>query len=338
MSNIVEQALNVLANLAPTYDLSILEKYPHKKIHIHGAGKTAPRMANELVALGLNAVPVIVGLHQGHPIPDYNSIKAAKLLIGKAKKLGKDDLVLFCLSGGASSLLELPIEGIELEELQRIYADLLLSGKTIHQINLERKKLSQIKDGRLGDLYTPAHVHCFIESDVEGDIPTDVGSSPILGKNNEHSFEVVLTKNHLLKIMKKQLEGFKCTEINNDLTENIKMHLELLKEHSNLATCGEASVVVKGEGMGGRNTHWVASLGAELLKQGREFEILSLGTDGRDGATDAAGAFLDMRIPLEELNAAIMSFDTYSLFRKYDLLIKTGETGYNLNDIRLIKI
>lgn len=334
----IKQALEVLEKLTPTYNLDILKNHPDKKIHIHGAGKSAPRMAQELLDLGVQAKPVIVGLHSGHPIPDYNSIKGAELLIKEAKKLGEKDLVLFCLSGGASSLIELPIEQIDFEELQRIFGDLLLSGKNIHQINMERKKLSQIKDGRLGDIYSPAHVHCFIESDVEGDVATDVGSSPILGDQNSHSFEIVLSKGHLRNTMGVMFPKYHCVEINEVLEDNIKAHLKLLETHRLLASCGETTVIVKVDGKGGRNTHWAACMGLELLKQGKDFELLSIGTDGKDGATDAAGAFLDSRVPLKELRQAIKAFDTYTLFEKYDLLIKTGPTGVNLNDLRLIKI
>tara|TARA_Y100000590_G_scaffold470775_1_gene670295 strand:+ start:112518 stop:113537 length:1020 start_codon:yes stop_codon:yes gene_type:complete len=338
VSNLVFQALEVLNHLAPTYNLDFLKDHHKKKLHLHGAGKTAPRMATELKDLGLKfKSEIIIGPHSGHPIPDLRSTDGAQKLIKAAKSLGENDLVLFCLSGGASSLMELPIEGIELEELQRIYGDLLLSGKRIHEINSERKKISQVKGGKLGDLYLPAHVHCFIESDVEGDIVSDVGSSPIIGGDNGHSYEVTMTKNHLKETAKKLFSNFHIEEVNLSIEENIKTHMDLLEEHSSLITLGEASVNVTKKGLGGRNTHWVALMGLELMKLNKDFELLSFGTDGRDGDTGAAGAFFDGRIGQEELKAAIENFDTYNLFKKHKLLIEIAETGYNLNDFRMIK-
>ncbi len=338
MSNLVFQALEVLNHLAPSYNLEFLKNYHKKKLHLHGAGKTAPRMVRELKDLGLKfKSEIIIGPHSGHPIPDLRSIHGAEKLMKAAKTLSEDDLVIFCLSGGASSLMELPIDGIELEELQRIYGDLLLSGKRIHDINNERKKISQVKGGKLGDLYFPAHVHCFIESDVEGDIIADVGSSPIIGDNNEHTFEVTMTKGHLKETSKRLFPNFYIEEVNLNIEENIDLHIELLEKHPKLISIGEASVNVTKGGKGGRNTHWVALMGLELMKQKKDFELLSFGTDGKDGDTDAAGAFFDGRIDEKELVAAIESFDTFTLFKKHNLLIEIAETGYNLNDFRMIR-
>lgn len=339
MSKLSFEALEVINRLAPSYNLEFLKDHHGKKLHLHGAGKSALRMARDLKDKGLVfETEVVIGLHSGHPIPDEESISSAEKLMKAAKGLGENDLVIFCLSGGASALMEKPIDGIELEELQRIYGDLLLSGKSIHEINRERKKLSQTKGGKLGDLYNPAHVHCFIESDVEGDIVEDVGSSPILGENNGHTYEVILTKNHLIETAKNVLPHYDFFEINLDIENNIQKHLELIEDRSELASVGEATVRVHKEGRGGRNSHWVALMGIELLQKGYEFEILSIGTDGRDADTEAAGAWLDHQVSIEELEKAAVEFDTYTFFKRNNRLIQIDETGFNLNDLRLIRI
>lgn len=340
MSKLVFKALEVINHLAPKYNLDFLKEHHGKTLHLHGAGKSAPRMARELKDLGFEfKTEIIIGDHGGHPIPDHRSVEGAEKLLKAANSLGEADLVLFCLSGGASSLMELPIEGLELEELQRVYGDLLLSGKSIHQINKERKKISQVKGGQLGNTYGKAHVHCFIESDVEGNAVEDVGSSPIIGDENEHTYEVTMDKSHLMKTALKVYPEFFVCEVNESIEENIAKHLELIKDHPMLMTCGESTIKVTKEGEGGRNTHWVALMGIELLKLGKEFEILSIGTDGRDGETDAAGAFLSSAdVALEDLEEAAKKFDTYTLFKKHELLIQIEETGHNLNDLRIIKV
>lgn len=339
MNNLVFKALEVLNHLTPKYDLEFLKENHKKKLHLHAVGKSAARMARELKDLGLKfKSELIIKPHDGHPIPNENSIKAAKKLLKAASKLGEDDLVLFCLSGGASSLMELPIEGISFEEMQRIYGDLLLSGKNIRDINIERKKLSQVKGGKLGQSYLPARVHCFVESDVAGNNIDDIGSSPIISKDLEHSFEIILDRSHLAKVATKVFSDFHVEEINEDIEDNIKKHLELLSMHEKIISYGESSIRVSKKGLGGRNMHWVAMMGLELNKRNINYEILSLGSDGIDGPTDAAGAWLDGRIPTVELQKAIEEFNTYELFKKYELLIKIGPTGYNLNDLRVIKL
>ncbi len=339
MSNLVFKALEVLNHLTPKYDLEFLKENHKKNLHLHAVGKSANRMASELKDLGLKfKSEVIIGPHDGHPIPNTKSINSAKKLMKAASKLGENDLVLFCLSGGTSSLMELPIEGIGLEELQRIYGDLLLSGKKIHEINEERKKLSQVKGGKLGELYLPAKVHCFVESDVQGNNIEVIGSSPVISKELDHSFEIVLERSHLAKVSKKIFKDFHLEEVNEDIEGNIKKHLKLLASHENLLTYGESTLRVSKKGIGGRNMHWVALMGLELMKKNIKFEILSLGSDGIDGPTDSAGAWLDGRIPKDELEEAISNFDTYKLFKKYELLIQIGPTGYNLNDLRVIQL
>jgi glycerate 2-kinase len=339
VNKILFKALEVLNHLTPKYDLEFLKENHKKNLHLHAVGKSAARMAQELKDLGLKfKSEIIIKPHDGHPIPNDDSIKTANILLRAASKLGKNDLVLFCLSGGTSSLMELPIDGINLEELQRIYGDLLLSGKNIRDINVERKKISQIKDGKLGKAYLPALVHCFVESDVTGNHIEDIGSNPIISKELEHSFEIILDRSHLAKTASRIFNDFHIEEINEDIESNIKKHLELLASHESLISYGESTVRVSQNGSGGRNMHWVALMGLELQSRNINYEILSIGSDGIDGPTDAAGAWLDGRIPRDELLEAVKDFNTYELFKKYELLIKIGPTGYNLNDLRVIQL
>ena len=79
-----------------------------------------------------------------HPIPSKRGLDASKIL--KAiSKLGKDDLLIFCISGGASALLPLPPEGFALEDEIQLNKILLGSGLSIKEMNLYRGLFSQIK-------------------------------------------------------------------------------------------------------------------------------------------------------------------------------------------------
>lgn len=113
----------------------------------------------------------------GHPIPDRRGMQAARHVLQLASSLGKDDLLIVLLSGGASSLLPLPAEGLTLADKQRTTRLLLRSGATIAEVNAVRKHLSAIKGGRLAAV-TPASVLTLILSDVGGDDLGVIGSGP----------------------------------------------------------------------------------------------------------------------------------------------------------------
>lgn len=110
---------------------------------------------------------------------------------------------------------------------------------------------------------------------------------------------------------------------------------------------GEPTVNVgSSSGKGGRNQHLVLAMTAKWLASDEplptDLEIVSLGTDGEDGPTDAAGAFVNQqiidRIREMELDPAIAlnRFDAYPFLDQVGALIRTGPTNTNVCDIRLI--
>jgi hydroxypyruvate reductase len=106
---------------------------------------------------------------------------------------------------------------------------------------------------------------------------------------------------------------------------------------------GETTVTIKGEGKGGRNQEF--ALAAALDIDGLEdVLILSAGTDGTDGPTDAAGAAVDGTTcdRAAELNLSPLKHldnnDAYPFFQTLDDLILTGPTRTNVMDVRLILV
>jgi glycerate 2-kinase len=104
---------------------------------------------------------------------------------------------------------------------------------------------------------------------------------------------------------------------------------------------GETTVTIHGKGKGGRNQEFV--LAAALALNGLpHVTVLSAGTDGSDGPTDAAGAIADgltlTRARAQGLNAAqsLMDNDSYHFFEALRDLIKTGPTNTNVMDLRLM--
>jgi glycerate 2-kinase len=104
---------------------------------------------------------------------------------------------------------------------------------------------------------------------------------------------------------------------------------------------GETTVTVRGNGKGGRNTELALVFGMEI-KGLPGITFLSAGTDGTDGPTDAAGAFVDGRTVAKAAGASIdageylKNNDSYTFFNRTGDLFITGPTGTNVMDIQII--
>jgi glycerate 2-kinase len=165
---------------------------PAGRLIVVGAGKASAAMAKavednwpgELSGLVVTrygyAVPCkrIEIIEAGHPVPDAASVTAARRILGTVQGLNADDVVLCLVSGGGSSLLVAPLEGLTLEDKQRVNRALLKSGASIGEMNVVRRHLSAVKGGRLAAACYPAKVVTLLISDVPGDQPVDIASGP----------------------------------------------------------------------------------------------------------------------------------------------------------------
>jgi hydroxypyruvate reductase len=165
---------------------------PRGRLVVIGAGKASAAMARaverhypgKLEGLVVTrygyAVPCerIEIVEAAHPVPDAAGEQAAKRMLDMVRGLSPDDTVLCLISGGGSSLLPLPLEGITLEDKQLVSRALLASGASIGEMNCVRRHLSAIKGGRLAAACHPAHVLTLLISDVPGDEACDIASGP----------------------------------------------------------------------------------------------------------------------------------------------------------------
>lgn len=166
---------------------------PSGRTFVVGAGKASAAMALALenawpanaqldglvVTRYAHALPThrIRIIEAGHPIPDENGEQASREILAAVKALGPEDLLLCVLSGGGSSLLSLPIDGVSLQALKEVTQQLLRCGASIQEINTIRKHLSAIQGGRLAAA-CKAPVLALIISDVTGDAATHIASGP----------------------------------------------------------------------------------------------------------------------------------------------------------------
>lgn len=170
-----------------------LPKPPKGRTLVVGAGKAAASMAlaveqNWPAGAPLEGLVItryrhglltnrIKVVEAGHPVPDESGEHAAREILRLAKTLGPDDLLLTLVSGGGSSLLSLPVEGVSMDELKATTKALLRSGAPIQAMNTVRKHLSVVQGGRLAAA-TKAQVLALVVSDVTGDDPTHIASGP----------------------------------------------------------------------------------------------------------------------------------------------------------------
>lgn len=175
-----------------------LPERPKGRLVIIGAGKASARMAECVEAhygpcdgmvitrYGHERPTQKVNVFQaGHPLPDDASVRATQKIIDLANSLGKDDLVIALISGGASALLCAPVVGLTLKDKVELTQQLLSSGAPISQINAIRKYLSAVKGGKLASTIAPAKILNLIISDVPGDAPEIIASGPTVPSKHQ---------------------------------------------------------------------------------------------------------------------------------------------------------
>ncbi len=129
-----------------------------------------------------------------------------------------------------------------------------------------------------------------------------------------------------------------------ELAKKIMSADEYARKPVMIISGGETTVTVKGNGKGGRNQEIVLSTVLEMKDKDGKYVIASIGTDGIDGVTEAAGAIADNetleRAKKLKLNADkhLRDNDSYNFFKPLEDLIVTGPTGTNVNDIMLMAI
>lgn len=216
-----EQKLKLIMNSAleaamPKDKFKLLPAKPEGKLIVLGAGKAAASMAAEFEKVYNHSLEgmvitryghytktkVIKVLEASHPKPDQASLEATKILFNLAKNAKKEDHIVFLISGGASSLLTLPLDGVSFEEKQRINSELLISGAAIDKMNVVRRSLSQIKGGRLAEAIYPAQMTTYMISDIPGDDPAYIGSGPTIQAIGRNEDAISILNDYKIRISK----------------------------------------------------------------------------------------------------------------------------------------
>ena len=118
-------------------------------------------------------------LRAPHPVPDERTIKASRSVIEGIGKFQENDNVIVLISGGSSSLFELPARDIDIDLIRYVTSTMMDRGSDIMDLNRMRQVMSSVKGGKLAARLWPAKVLVYIISDVPGDDPSFIGSGPV---------------------------------------------------------------------------------------------------------------------------------------------------------------
>ena len=314
-------------------------------------------------------------MHAAHPLPDASSVRAAhaaELLLAHANE---GDLVLVLISGGASALVAAPEHGITIEQYAACVRDLLHAGADIHELNIVRQHIDSLKGGRMAALAAPAKVLGLVLSDVVGDPLDIIASGPltpatatprdaaaVLRKRGVEPMPLLCdtprTDNAHVRIIGSnaiaragagahaRALGYQTEVLEAPVTGEARdagraFARTALARRDRAPFCllagGETTVTVAGAGIGGRNQEFALAAALELDGV-PEVAIGSIGTDGIDGPTAAAGAIADGSIDVDAAETALLNNDAYTFFREHGGLIITGPTGTNVMDVMVAVI
>lgn len=335
----------------------------------------------------------------GHPLPDGRSLLATQRLYQWLDEVRHPGHLLLLVSGGASSLLEIPAPPLTVEDLATLNGCLLASGLPIEQINVVRKHLSLVKGGQLGQRLTQRfrRVTQLVVSDICSLEPRLdlVGSGPALADPS--------TRDDAERLLE-QLEGLalpallrKCRQALIETPKALGLDAEMLADHHSLTELAkqylgsdhredpdwpstvsgniellatqwahlakrlqsqqfEGTLVAAGEptvrlsphagGRGGRCQELAIRFAREIAGS-RGISLLAGSSDGTDGPTPYAGAVVDGSSWLRLSTALGPSWAELQLARNNssavleavpEMLLNTGPTGQNLNDLFLLRI
>jgi hydroxypyruvate reductase len=388
-----------------------------RPVHVIAAGKAAGTMAAAIAsesrvrphvvfAVGTHApadLPAMVEWHEAaHPIPDARSAVAARRALAIASSVPAQDTLVLLLSGGASALMALPIDGLRLEDKQAVVDVMLRAGADIHALNTVRKHLSAIKGGRLAAACR-GHTLTLAISDVIGDDLAVIGSGP--GVPDPTTWDeaarlfdrfVGSTGDPRLAAARRVLEegtrglrpdtpkpgdpaiaradaaviasradalagagrvaasrGYHVITLEEPVVGEardvaprwLERCAALAARHAGpvcVLSAGETTVRVRGRGRGGRNQEFALALTRPIARDGLPRMAASIGTDGIDGPTDAAGALVDHTTLARAADMGQMpepfldDNDAYAFFACLGDLVHLGRTDTNVGDLQVL--
>ncbi len=270
----------------------------------------------------------------GHPQMTKASFDAGRALI---EFVDTHDDILVLVSGGGSACVEVPLAPYTEDDVANANARLITSGLPIGTINTERRKLSAIKGGRLRDRVRGRCV-TLVYSDVATGALADVASGPTIRQVSE---AILVADNTTLVRTAAEIIGNEGVTLEEQIECDVEDAAAMLAERTPalqkgqvLVAGGEPTVVVRGEGKGGRCSELAVRFAEKC-----EYEALFASSDGVDGNSGAAGIHVRRRpeaaAPAGWADALEVS-DSFRIASQVGEPIMIAPTGNNLRDLFLV--
>lgn len=415
-----------VAAVAPTplatSALTDIEARNDQRFWIFAFGKAAPAMATGAVGALRRSLYTVAGgvvvsaedapspfstirsMQGDHPLPGPKSFAAAQLIGDTVGSVRGDDAAVVLVSGGTTSLVAAPVQGVKEADVRQLFIQLMDAGLDIAAMNAVRKRFLRWGAGRLAVALAPARTRVLLLSDVPSDDPADIGSGPCApDKWSARELTGMLEGVRLLGKLAPSLRDYLSSVFRglspdtpkpgHPAFAHVSTHivgsnaialdaavarakaLGVAAERGAFALAGEAAgcgeriarvllerasgdrpgcLVWGGEttvhlgkasvaqGTGGRCQE-LALAAARVLADGGDaamrITVLAAGTDGRDGPTDATGAFADaslwqrIRDAGADPDAALARHQSYAALDKAGALLRRGPTGTNVMDV-----
>jgi glycerate 2-kinase len=312
-------------------------------------------------------------------LPTPAVVQATREIMTTVSQLGPQDLAIAVITGGGSALLAAPREGISLDEKIAITRQLSESGADIATLNATRRGLSLVKGGGLAKACTAGNLLVLVLSDVIGDDLDVIASGPcmppepstppgtwttpggchvrhvIVGDNGTAVAAAAASARQAGYLVVQSVADGGQREASAEavgarlVIDAVELMAVVRRDGRPRALIvgGEATVTVPADhGLGGRNQQTVLAAINAMQQTGAAWPagllIASVGTDGEDGPTDAAGGCADAAVVAEiarrdlDVPRAIARCDAHPLLAAAGGLIRTGPTGTNVADIRIV--
>jgi glycerate-2-kinase len=298
-----------------------------------------------------------------HPYADSKTVELTEQVEELVGKVGEDDVLVCLVSGGGSAMLCDPV--VPVHDLNTSIKKMMEAGADIGELNAFRRSVSNVKGGRLGEM-CDGHIINLIISDVIGNSLYDIASGPTVEDTSGLSGRTVAEKYGFGEAVLEALDDTRPSlkseshiladngtavraaaehgaSLGLDIAvreepytgEAADVALQLFSEapeKSYYLAGGESTVrVTNPEGIGGRSQHLCLAL------HDQPCYCFSAGTDGVDGNSTAAGAFLDEDSRAPDWKDFFDRLDSASFFARSNSQLKTGPTGTNVCDITIIR-
>jgi len=311
-------------------------------------------------------------------LPTPAVVAATREMLDLVAGLGPRDLAIAVITGGGSALVAAPRAGVTLEEKIATTRRLSEAGAGIAELNAARRELSDVKGGGLARACTAGRLVVLVLSDVIGDDLDVIASGPCMPPGPTEPPGAWITPAGC--VVRHVILGSNTTAVNaaadaaralgydtlprpavpgspteaaaDDVGRRLAAEALALVTESRrdgraraIVEGGESTVVVPVDhGVGGRNQQTVLAaleaIGPANWPPG--LLLASLGTDGEDGPTDAAGGFVDADVAAAvgstriDVAGALARRDAHPLLAAAGGLVITGPTGTNVADVRVV--